>query len=900
MILRKSRYVAFAALAAAGLCLPATARAQTDAPAAETQTENPLPKADEKISLRDVLLKAHLSREGIAVAVGAENVTRTKKELADQNVETINRAAAAFGMLTHDFGQVMMAIGPQTYIELNNDFRNANPFADMPPNETFTLLLATLTDGQRCTLMSKEGLGSANLTSEEQKSLFKAFLPDQEAFATRIGASNGEEASNLGVLRDKASTAHLRIGQETHLVCYLPSNDFLVSITNPTTRPPVYRLNERPDDYDMSKVNGVVMRHTLPNFPKYSELDYDSPRLRVLISITNLKTVGDLVSRVAKQTGIKIYADFRYENRAVTWRVNGRDSASAADLLRAVAFCLPATYRRVGASFVLTESIAGAGQRNQIIQDFEEANDAERQGFVRKAKKSLEENPARKTLKMQDVDNPLALTPAQEKTTRLEYDDRLYRHTDVRFDHLSQSQQDAAQDAIAKIKKDVNISSDTKFNLQSFFKAQMLLPNLAGVIEFEDDFSYDIMSLFCPDEIPPHPTDKEWQAFINAYQNSPSWRGAAKNYACRAVISRPHTSADVDAALTRIVGMGFNQMWIVVFENGKARIPGTPFLLDPACDPKTDLLTYAIAEGKKRGITVCPVVNVYGWGADTPAELCFRTLRGEDSAQNAKRRFDINRLTPPELSIHRLSEGGVFLNTSPPPAASGPVVFVDPTIQTVRSQLLALFKTLNSYSGAGSWICRSWNRDIVVGFSGWFSAAYDYMGYNVGLREAFLKENHCDPIDLEADSNNYYNDNIHRTNTSLTNYEAASHYAELGIAWFKFRDDSLSKAFHALLDTAVLNCGDKKPKVLLAQEEGQGWRSRFDVWSEPPAPFPEVDVLNPSPEQNTSIYFLSKEPEGISPLLPKELQKVDWRDLQMRTLEMLKPYRKWEGIAIEE
>ena len=119
------------------------------------------------------------------------------------------------------------------------------------------------------------------------------------------------------------------------------------------------------------------------------------------------------------------------------------------------------------------------------------------------------------------------------------------------------------------------------------------------------------------------------------FENMPKWKEAAKAVARRAVICRPHTTADIDASLVRIKAMGFNQMWLTVFENGKARIPGTTFPLDPACDAKVDLLTYAVAEGKKKGITVCPVVDVFGWGADTPKNLRSWTLRGEDSAQSA-------------------------------------------------------------------------------------------------------------------------------------------------------------------------------------------------------------------------------------------------------------------------
>ena len=178
---------------------------------------------------------------------------------------------------------------------------------------------------------------------------------------------------------------------------------------------------------------------------------------------------------------------------------------------------------------------------------------------------------------------------------------------------------------------------DKNFHVLKKLSVQMVISGLDGVVS--TDFGAALMLLFKPTppkiEIP--------AATLQSYQNLPKWTEAAKAYSRRAVICRPHTAADVDASLIRIAALGFNQMWMTVFESGKARIPGTSFPLDPACDPKTDLLAYAIAEGKKRGITICPVVNVFAWGADAPAGLRLLTLRGENSAQSAQRRFKINK-----------------------------------------------------------------------------------------------------------------------------------------------------------------------------------------------------------------------------------------------------------------
>ena len=107
----------------------------------------------------------------------------------------------------------------------------------------------------------------------------------------------------------------------------------------------------------------------------------------------------------------------------------------------------------------------------------------------------------------------------------------------------------------------------------------------------------------------------------------------------RAWIAHPRSRDAVDAALRRAKQFGLNELWISVFEEGKALIPGTPFPIIPALRDAPDLLTYAIEAAKAQNIKVCPVVQMFAWGTDAPAELRDRNIRGEDSAQDDARRY---------------------------------------------------------------------------------------------------------------------------------------------------------------------------------------------------------------------------------------------------------------------
>ena len=110
--------------------------------------------------------------------------------------------------------------------------------------------------------------------------------------------------------------------------------------------PPV---KDGPKIYDFStygaynnkdKINGVVIRRDVPNHLKPADLNYNTPVLQTVIAIKDLKTVGDLIARVAKQTRIELYCEPNYEKKALTWTASGKivrdrlGAASGACLLR--------------------------------------------------------------------------------------------------------------------------------------------------------------------------------------------------------------------------------------------------------------------------------------------------------------------------------------------------------------------------------------------------------------------------------------------------------------------------------------------------------------------------------------------------------------------------------------
>ena len=477
---------------------------------------------------------------------------------------------------------------------------------------------------------------------------------------------------------------------------------------------------------------------------KPADLNYNAPALQVLIPITDLKTVGDLIARIAQQTRIELYCDPHYEKQRLTWVASGVAAASASELLRAVAFCAAGTYRKVGTAFVLTEDLQGVGTRRRMIQDFEDECDAQRQKALREGIAKFTASSAPKSLKLSGFDDPMALSAEQEKEWQKPkaavtdfFNHQLLDEESFPFEKLTSTQQAAIRDWEAYEKKVQERDKGTEWgkyqpdfdqnvHVQRSFSAQMLIN---GKYAASTEYSHDLGPLFAPHSaasaIP--------SAWKKAMRGASAWPDPVKSLPRRAVICKPYTKAEVDASLARIAALGFNQMWLVVFEKGRARIPGTGFPLDPACDPKVDILAYAIAEGKKKGLTVCPVVDVLAWGMDAPKDACLLTLRGEDSAQSARRRFRVDALTAsPEAQWVAPAKK----------AALSAALYVDPTLPETQKALTGLFQALSAHAGIQDYVCLNLNppgfaRDSSF-IEGDAPSHRDGMGYNTGLRLAFL------------------------------------------------------------------------------------------------------------------------------------------------------------------
>ena len=172
----------------------------------------------------------------------------------------------------------------------------------MPPNEAMTLLMSSLTDAQRGKLTGKEGLGLSDLKDDMQKHLFQTMMPKDQCDVNQRTEPGKDDVSvtldNMGI---KALGAKLRIKQEVQILTKGKQDYYsYVQTYSKVNDKPVFNLNDYSAYNNLDKLGGIAIRITLPNAPKQSQLDILAPALQAAVSPDGVKTVGELIERIAK------------------------------------------------------------------------------------------------------------------------------------------------------------------------------------------------------------------------------------------------------------------------------------------------------------------------------------------------------------------------------------------------------------------------------------------------------------------------------------------------------------------------------------------------------------------------------------------------------------------------
>ena len=821
-------------------------------------------------TLAAALTQAKAPAKGITLAVDAARTALPKDAAPTDAQSSVADVADAYGRDVRDFG-VVTAVAPPTMVVINASPSDPNPYDGMPSSDALALLCAGLSDAQWQSLTGAEGLGAGELLTESQRQLFVQTLSGGKLKVVPLAARHNYRQGEERDLTDQLGQARLRLAQSVQFQMPIAGEpgSYYAGLEAPPApdAPPSYLMVDR-RDYDGSRdtLYGVKVRAEEPNEPKEGQLDLSAKALQASIPLIGLKTVGDLVARIARTTRTELYADPRLESQPLTLAGPAK-VAPAADLLRAVAFCLTGTFRQVGPAYVVTDDVAGVGTRRQIWWQFEQYGDALRAQAVYEA-----ENTVFSRHSPRDVSafgDPSAFTPDQDRpdpashsffsaSVNPEVHPRIYQSL-AQFSPAQQATIRRTSALFNSTHQSRLTTLDSPVGMVSRVNLQLLIPTLDGPIDM--GISEPMESLF---QMPPDVADrrqKAQQALMEEKYRKPPPMGAVPKALAgppvtvaqalavvprRAVLVRAKTAAQVDADIAAMKALGLNQLWLDVFSDGHAHIPDVPQSDVAESSLKADILTEALAKTRGTGIRVFPVLDLLAWGPSPPDEAADRTILGETTAQATARWQQIKELM-------RAGHTGMYgENTTGGVTPSFPGVAVCPLAPTVRNALVTLVGDLSARPGVAGIV---WRETDPPGYdlpSNGDDTSGLLVGYHEAMRLAFLRKYHADPLDIFT-VGNY----MGLADTDVPNFSTNSVSAQISntleLEWRQFRNDAATGLLRALWATSSRAGDPAMPRrVILVKQRrrGQGGNADdgrtvyppgwFGSWDTPHLPLPTL------------------------------------------------------------
>ena len=804
------------------------------------------------------------------------------------------QVGADYGRSAWEFGGVT-ALGPPTMVVLNTHPGDPRPFDGMPPSDALKLLLAGLTPPQWAALTSEAGLGLADLSGDVPRALFEALLPSGDVKAwpeSREAPPGGAPPAPIPLTAQDLRGLRLRLGRRTMISFPVEGNPaefqgvadpslgktrYLASAPAPEAAAPgLASAGDRP-------VFGAVLRETLPNEPKLADLDYDVPALARSVRLEGVATVGDLVARVGRSAGLELYADRRYETRTVT--LAGRRTARGRDLLRAAAFCLAGTFRRVGPAYVLTDDREGTAPRRERLLRFVEEAEMARHAAVAAAGDGLiaahggsDALPSLDGLAITKAQKALngdpipifgtmvrltfaQLSPAQQESARLqaqranERADRLEQTADGHGERLSLAGPFMLSDAPTVFLLSPAVPG--LLTLPALSAASLFFPSGKLQAENQRKFEEEEARNAPPPPLRPPPARRP--------AAPPALKLALAPFPRRAVLAAPRTVPELLSVIASMKALGLNQLWLDVFSEGHSRL-------------ESGLLTEALARTKGTGIAVIPTLDLLRWGADAPAEACDLTALGETSAQAAawqQRYLNATHDLQPQF-IQVLPTG----------------TWACPAAPATEAPLLALVRRLAATPGVGTLVLRGTvppGYGHPAGFS--FGMAPDDLGYVPALRLLFLRRAHLDPLDLDTSSILPSGADL-----SMPAFDDGGMTGKALEDWSAFRDEARRGLFPRLL-AAAQEKGGRQFRFLISQrgDTGQDW---YGLWDDPQAPLPELPPALWHSPPGTDLAKIAHARSRIAlAALPPWVLTSTYSSPAAALLPLMKP--GWDGMVLD-
>lgn len=820
-------------------------------PAPAVRSQSPADNASPP-TLASALAAARPPSGGLVLTVGADEISLADGAFPPGPRADIRTIAAAFGRAPRRFGSIV-AVAPPLMSVFNASPADPDPFANLRPADALKRLAASLSDSQWRALVGPSGLGVADLTSPVQRALFDALFPDDltvsRASLTPPQIGDRIDPNDSKDLSGARGQIKLRLGVRPQ---------FRVAAKN---RPNTHVNMDAPRDGrawryfwpemegETGTVYGVKARDDVPNVPKRGQLDWDAPQFGIGLKTAGIETVGQLITRIANATQTEIYADARWEKKLLTI-LGTATTARASDWLRALAFCLTGTYRKVGPAFVLTDDLLGRATMRQIWSDWSRKFEAARQEPMRDAESKLAARHASRDLTA--LPGGVALTDEQKKRAMAGYGPDM---DGVPLDKLPPEQQQIvrrlAREFIPDPETPDGLALDGKIGVSASVVMEFTAPGLDGPVEVQG-FGLPL-GQFSQEPMEPTPEETataqaQTDAAIVKPTPIPKLIDVLRSVPRRAVLAAPRTVNDVDALIVSMKSLGFNQLWLDVFSNGVAHLPGVPLSDAPlVSDAGPDILDEAIAKGRGMGIQIFASFDLLRWGKDAPASVADVSVRGEPSPIADARERELV-----------LAEGGP--NTPPdrvPPPAD-PRRIVSPAAPGVREDLTALIRAVAARPGLAGLV---WRETAAKGYfppDDYRRSPTAPLGYSEPLRLAFLRRTHADPIDILPP----YGENFDEALRAQIGYEdgAESRQAQ----WNKAREDANLSLLRALWN-AVPAASPKHPRLPILVRQPRALESNdltaendwYGSWDTPKSPPPAHLPPTVSPDELGRHFRLS-------------------------------------------
>jgi len=780
---------------------------------AKTAPPTPTPK---KLTLAQALAAAPPPADGLILTVSAELVTLPDSMAAPAADANTNDIAAAFGDQAISFGAVT-AIAPQTMVLLNTQPDPPDFSSNIGTYTASKLLFASLDDAQWQALLSASGLGLADLTDDTQRGLFHALFPRGELW---IGSADpalqdlpDEQRTDVQDVSGEIDATRIRLGQTANIYLHDTRGE---TIFYSTPKPDAAQRLEtcHPKRPPSGKGYGVVLRAEVSNALKSSDLDWDKQVLQVSVPVTDLKTVGDLVTRIGQKTGIELYADPHYAARTAAVLGTAK-AAPAADLLRALCVCVTGTFRKVGPAYVLTDDLVGVGVRRKHLAEWAKKADHVRDMQMDQAGAAMLKQRASDARKMPGFDDPLAVTPEEMAAVPDDPTEpgvpTILGHS-FPFSKLTAAQKAWAQQAadsyneklqagtLQYLEEDHLQEADVTHSvtLGVKYQLQMLVPSQSQPVEAG---SSPLSLLFFDKTAAAVAADTKPPAPAAVMPPAPPLSAALRLGHVRAVRGHPRTAADVDALVAAMQTLGLNQLWLDVFSGGVNHVK-------TSAAQGTDILTEALARTRGTGISVYADLDLLAWGDAPPKAVQDLTIDGQNSREAMQAAAQSAQAQAVVLDAGKLS----LLATLPvlvSPAA--------PTVQTTLTEAVGSFAARPGLAGF------AWDRD---------NPNFD-LGYTADMRLAFLRTAHADPVDVTDDADLQTNVFL-QTNVALPLFDDTAVDADLAPRWTKARGDAEAALLNRLSAAAVSH--DGKPLPVLAEQEEDSYVPWGGVLSNPRMP----------------------------------------------------------------